>query len=272
MEARLDEMFIEHEGSSESSVRFGEVFLEKLFSSAPPDASNDHQFLEEFKARDEEFLAVMRNYDHLFFKNGVEEARSAAIELAGKKQIIKKNDIVSMFSHAGGWKIGALEEAELLRAMGNQHEEGEFINMSGFQEFLLTTSVGKNASNYAFQPKLPSKLLSVIIEGFPSKTSVAYVNSLCSEYGLIQEVKKLISDSGAKASKHPPPPKFSVTFVDELSASRAVQKLHGFTSKRIPGPVSCQLILEDGSSLVLHASSLSEPSRPDSTSGHKLNA
>jgi hypothetical protein len=252
MEEHLDDMFMEHVDSSESSVRSGEFSPDKLFSSASPDASQDHQFLEEFKARDEEFLSVMRNYDHLLFKNGIEEARSAAIELAGKQQTIKKNDIVSMFGHAGGWKIGALEEAALLRAMGNQHE-GELINMSSFQEFLLTTSVGRNAANYAFQPKLPIKLLSVVIEGFPNKTSVAYVNSLCSEYGLIQEVKKLISDSGAKSSKHPPPQKFSVTFADELSASRAVQKLHGFTSKRIPGPLSCRLILEDGSSLAPHA-------------------
>ncbi len=238
-----DHLFTEQADSFEEPSRYGEFHgPEKQFSAASGDDSNDKHFLEEFKARDEEFLSLMRNYEHLVFKNGVEEARSAAMELCAKKQTIKKSDIVSMFAHAGGWKVGAMEEAELIRVMGQCHTQpadGDAINASRFQEFLLSTSVGKNAASHAFQPKLPVKLLTVIIDGLPMKTSLPYVNSLCSEHGLIQDVK--VVDSGAKHPKHPNL-KFSVTFADEQSALRAVRKLNGFSSKRIPGPVSCRLL------------------------------
>jgi hypothetical protein len=233
-----DHLFTEQAHSFEESSRYGECHGPEKQFSASGDDSNDQHFLEEFKARDEEFLSLMRNYEHLIFKNGVEEARSAAMELCAKKQTIKKSDIVSMFAHAGGWKVGAVEEAELVRAMGHTHDD-DVINASRLQEFLLSTSVGKNAANHAFQPKLRVKLLTVIIDGLPMKTSLPYVNSLCSEHGLIQEVK-VVSDSGAKHAKQPP--KFSVTFADEQSALRAVRKLNGFSSKRIPGPVSCRVL------------------------------
>jgi hypothetical protein len=247
MDEQLDDMFMEHLDSSESFSGFGESHSKANHSAAASaDASNDHQFLEEFKARDEEFLSLMRDYEHLGFKNGMEEARFAAMELSGGK-LVKKDDIARMFSHAGGWKVGALEEAELVRAVGSQ-VEGEGINVARFQEFLLATSVGKNAAEHAFQPKFPIKLKTVMIEGFPAKTSVAYVNSLCSEYGLIENVKRV--DSGAKHSKHHlPPSKFAVTFMDEHSASRTVQKLHGFSSRRIAGPLSCRLLIEEQSVL-----------------------
>jgi hypothetical protein len=243
MDVQLDDMFMEHLDSSDSLFGSGDADSAANYSAAvSAEASSDHQFLEEFKARDEEFLSLMRDYEHLGFKNGTEEARFAAMELSGGKRV-KNDDIVRMFSHAGGWKVGALEEAELVRAVGNQ-VEGEGINFSRFQEFLLATSVGKNAAEHAFQPKFPIKHKSVIIEGFPAKTSIAYVNSLCSEYGLIESVKRV--DPGAKPSKHHAPPvKFAVTFADEHSASRTVQKLHGFSSKRIAGPLSCRLILEE---------------------------
>lgn len=227
----------------EFSSRFGEAGSSKNQSLAQlADDSDQHRFLEEMKARDQDFLSIMRQYEHLVFTSGPEEARIAAKELAGGKQVIKKKDIVSMFGHAGGWKIGNLETAALMRVLGKQ-TDGELINACSFQEFLLTTSIGKNAPHDAFQPKLPCKLLSVVINGFPIKTSIAYVNSFCSEYGSIRSVKRL--DAGSKHSKHPSQLKFVVTYVDEHSAHRAVMSLKGFSSKRIPGPLSCQLQPEE---------------------------
>jgi hypothetical protein len=216
------------------------------------DGSNEHQFLEEFKARDEEFLSAMRNYEYLGFKDGMEEARTFAMELAGKKPTIKKEDIFSMFTHAGGWKIRNLEKDELLRAMGKRCD-GDSISVEALQEFLATTSIGQNAANHVFQPKLSEKICSVIIQGFPMKTTVAYVNSLCSEHGIIQRVD--ILDSVSKKSKHSAHMSFLVKFADEHSACRAVQKLHGYSSKRVPGPLSCQLVPEEANCVVAIAPS-----------------
>ena len=200
------------------------------------DDPDEHQFLEEFKSRDEEFLSLMRNYEHLPFKNGAEEARAASIELGGHSKHISKSDIVRLFGYAGGWKIGLLEVEELMRAVGIQPDSE--MSAASFQEFLASTSIAKNAADDAFQPKLPSKLNSILVEGFPAKTSVALVTSLCSEHGMIREVK--ILDDKAK-SKKSAPQKFLVTFGDGRSASRAVQHLHEFSSKRIPGPLTCVL-------------------------------
>jgi hypothetical protein len=237
MDEQPDDMFMEKLDEPEFSFGFGESSgAANQHAADASDESNELRFLEEFKARDEDFLSLMRNYDHLIFRNGLDEARAAALELAASKQTIKKSDIISMFSHAGGWKIGHLEKAGLFRIMGKQFD-GELIDAPAFQQFAMSTSIGKNDPHHAFQPKLPSKLLCVITEGWPAKTSIAYVNSLCSEYGNIRDIKDL--DSGSKHAKHHP--KFLVTFADEPSASRAAARLQGFSSKRIPGPLSCRL-------------------------------
>lgn len=262
MDEQFDGMFLDD--PSEFSFRFGEPGgsrNEILAHSA--DASDEHRFLEEMKARDQDFLSIMRRYEHLIFTNGNDEARIATKELAGGKQAIKKNDIITMFGHAGGWKIGNLEKAELMRVMGSQ-TEGEMISISRFQEFLLTTSICKNAPNDAFQPKIPTKFLSVIINGFPMKTSIAYVNSFCSEYGSIRVVKKL--ETSSKLSKQSSLLKFLVTFENEHAATQAVQKLQGFSSKRIPGPLLCQLTTEEDSGDDVIASDPSAASVPSSQS------
>jgi hypothetical protein len=243
MEDQYDDVFIDDALGFTS--RFGEAGSSKNEGLAQlADDSDQHRFLEEMRARDQDFLSIMRQYEHLVFTCGPEEARIAAKELAGGKLSIKKKDIISMFGHAGGWKIGNLERAGLMRVLGNQ-TDGELIDACSFQEFLLTTSIGKNTLHDAFQPKLPCKFLSVIINGFPVKTSIAYVNSFCSEYGSIRSVRRL--DVGSKHSKHPSLQKFVVTYADEHSASRAVLNLNGFSSKRIPGPLSCQLLPEEDS-------------------------
>jgi hypothetical protein len=239
MDDEIDAMFM-HD-ASEFSFRFGEPDTSRNESFAQFTASDEHRFLEEMKSRDQEFLTIMRQYDHLPFTRGTEEARIATNELAGGKPAIKKKDFVSMFRHAGGWKIGNLELAELMRVMGHRCD-GELISSSRFERFLLGTSICKNAPNDAFQPRIPPKFLSIIIDGFPSKTSIAYVNSFCSEYGSVRLVKKL--DTGSKPSKLPSLIKFLVTFETEHAAAQAVQKLQGFSSKRIPGPLACQLVAE----------------------------
>jgi hypothetical protein len=256
MDEQFDGMFMDD--PSEFSFRFGEPDRSSASLAQPSDDFDELRFLEEMKARDQDFLSIMRQYDHLLFTNGTQEARIATKELAGGKQTIKKKDIVSIFAHAGGWKIGNLEQAELLRIMGNQ-TEGDEINTSAFERFLLTTSISKNAPNDAFQPRVPSKFLTVIIDGFPAKTSIAYVNSFCSEYGSIRAVKKL--DAGSKHSKQPSHHKFLVKFENERSASQAAQKLQGFSSKRIPGPLSCQLLPEeDEEDCSVHATAAEAPS------------
>jgi len=257
---QLDEMFADGLESLELSFGVDDGLKHQSDTSAV--VSDEHQFLEEFKARDEEFLSLMRNYEHLPFKSGAEEARTAAIELAGNSKCIRKADVVRLFGHAGGWKIGHLEVAELMRAVGKQ-TEGDLISVSSCQEFLMSTSIAKNARNDAFQPKLPSKLNSVLIDGFPVKTSVALVNSLCSEHGMIREVKLLDSDMKQTKSKKTTPQKFLVTFEDAHSALRAVQILHGFSSKRIPGPLTC--VLCD-----MNASSVDAISPDDSSSSESM--